>query len=115
MNRNSRFRRLYRVGTSYAERCLVLYAKPNRFATNCLGITVTKKVGKAVVRNRVRRLIKENYRLAESRIQHGYDLIFVARVRASEASFWEIQRDMLCLLERAHLLREDETNETISD
>ena len=67
--------------------CLVVYARPNGGRENHLGFTVTAKVGKAVTRNRVRRRLREIYRLHESGLKPGYDLVVVARVRAAEAAY----------------------------
>lgn len=77
---------------------MVLYYRKNRGTENHLGITVSKKVGTAVVRNRIRRLIKENYRLNEERIVQGYDLVIVARLRAAQADFYRIQSSFLSLI-----------------
>jgi ribonuclease P protein component len=65
MKYNRDFKRLYSRGKSIAAGYLVLYYQKNKLEKNVLGITVTKKLGKAVVRNRVRRLIRECYRLRE--------------------------------------------------
>jgi len=76
---------------------LAVYCRDNRKGSNGLGITVGTKVGKAVVRNRVRRRLKEIYRLNESQISQGYDIVVVARVRSRFASFSQLQSDMLKL------------------
>ena len=101
---NKDFRFLYYRGGSNVSRDLVFYFRKNKQGTNRLGITVSKKVGKAVTRNRVRRLIKENYRQREERIKDGYDIVIVARIRAAKADYWEIGRDMDFLLRKSDLL-----------
>lgn len=68
-----------------------------------MGITVSKKIGKAVTRNRVRRLIRESYRLQEEKIASGYDLIFVARTKSVGTSLANIQKDMQFLLKKSGL------------
>ena len=67
---NHIFRRLYAT-SGHANGYLVLYARPNRTDTNRVGITVSKKLGHAVVRNRVRRRLREVYRLHEDRFAPG--------------------------------------------
>lgn len=100
---NHIFRRLYR-SNGQANSCLVLYARKNRSDTNRVGITVSKKLGKAVVRNRVRRRIREAYRLNEEKFLSGWDIVIVARSRAVEVSFQKITESLLSLAERAELL-----------
>ena len=72
-----------------------------------VGFTVSKKVGNAVERNRVRRRIREIYRLNKAKMLPGYDLIVVARVRAVETDYQKLDRTYLRLLEQLDLLRED--------
>lgn len=88
---NSDFKRLYYRGKSVVKKRIVLYYRKNRFNYNRLGITVSSKVGNAVVRNRIRRLIRENYRLSD--INNGYDIVIVARSAAAFSDFSEIGTD----------------------
>ncbi|WHH57250.1 ribonuclease P protein component [Petroclostridium sp. X23] len=105
LNENRTFKRIYAKGNSIANNLLVIYFIANGLNINRLGITVNKKIGKAVARNRVRRLIKESYRLKESTIKEGYDIIFVARVRSREASYREVSGAMHNLLKRVDLIK----------
>ncbi len=107
LNRNFQFRRMYRFAKSKADKYLVLYYKKNKRNENHLGITVSKKVGTAVVRNRIRRLIKENYRLNEEKIKMGYDFVIVARSKAAEADFNQIRSSFLSLLSSCELEKEE--------
>jgi ribonuclease P protein component len=100
---NHIFRRLYRT-SGQANSCLVLYARKNRTETNRVGVTVSKKLGKAVVRNRVRRRIREAYRLNEGLFLPGWDIVIVARSRAVEVSFQKLTESLLTLSEAAGLL-----------
>ena len=100
---NHIFRRLYR-SNGQANSCLVLYARKNRTSTNRVGITVSKKLGKAVVRNRVRRRIREAYRLNEERFLPGWDIVIVARSRAVEVSFQKLTQRLLSLSEQAGIV-----------
>ena len=101
---NHIFRRLYRTN-GQANSCLVLYARKNRTDTNRVGITVSKKLGKAVIRNRVRRRIREAYRLNEEKFLPGWDIVIVARSRAVEVSFQKLTESLLSLAERSDLLQ----------
>ena len=79
---NRTFRRIYSKGRSAVTSFLVLYCRPNRLGRNRLGITVSTKLGGAVVRNRARRRIRELYRTRERGLLPGYDIVVVARTRA---------------------------------
>ena len=104
---NHIFRRLYST-KGVADGCLVLYARRNRTNTNRVGITVSKKLGHAVVRNRVRRRLREVYRLNEAAFLPGWDIVVVARSRCITASFDQLTRSYLALAEKAGLLKEAE-------
>lgn len=111
MKYNNDFRYLYKKGASVAGAYLVIYAKKvSGKNENILGITVTKKLGNAVVRNRVRRLIRECYRLREDKIKGGYKLVIVARTRAAGADFYAIKGDLGYLLRKSNLLTGDTDN-----
>ena len=103
---NHIFRRLY--GTpAQSNRFLALYARKNRLDQNRVGITVSKKLGGAVVRNRVRRRLREIYRLNEDLFLHGYDIVVVARSRATDASFEELSDAYLAAAKKAGILRSE--------
>ncbi len=101
---NHIFRRLYSTA-GQANSFLVLYARPNRTATNRVGITASKKLGKAVVRNRVRRRLREIYRLNEDRFSPGWDIVVVARSRSVTAEFSQLNHAYLSLAEKAGILK----------
>lgn len=103
---NHIFRRLYHTN-GFADSCLVLYARKNRSGMNRVGITVSKKLGHAVVRNRTRRRLREVYRLNEDRFQPGWDIVVVARVRAVNAPFQKLTASFLTLAAKAGILIED--------
>jgi len=103
IKRNNEFRRIYASGKSAATGNLALYCKRNRQGRSQLGITVSTKVGKAVVRNRVRRRLREIYRLHEGSIQRGFDLVVVARVKSPYATYKQLERDFLRLVDKLGL------------
>ena len=100
---NHIFRRLYAT-TGYANGHLVLYARKNQSASNRVGITVSKKLGSAVIRNRVRRRLREVYRLNEDRFAPGWDIVVVARSRCIKADFGTLTGAYLSLAEKAGIL-----------
>ena len=92
LKENYEFRRAYHKGKSCVTPPLVVYARPNRGARNRLGVTVSAKLGHAVVRNRVRRRLREIYRLAQPELKQGYDLVLVARSRAVDAPYAALEQ-----------------------
>ena len=78
---NHVFRRMYSKGRSVVTPMVVVYCRKNGLDHNRLGVTVSTKLGGAVVRNRARRRLREVYRLAQPRMRRGYDVVLVARRR----------------------------------
>lgn len=109
MKYNTDFRRLYAKGKCLHSAYLVMYYRKTNTSFNTLGITVTKKLGKAHIRNRCRRLIKESYRLKESAANSGYYIVFVARSRMIGCSLDQISRDMSFLLKKSGIISKNET------
>ncbi|KGG80076.1 ribonuclease P protein component [Caloranaerobacter azorensis] len=104
--RNSReFKRVYKYGDSYANKYLVIFFIKNNLNYNRVGFSVTKKIGKSVVRNRIRRLIKEAYRLNCDKLKQGYDLVFIPKRVAVEQGYKEIESAMLHLFKKTKLLK----------
>ena len=101
---NHIFRRLYHT-SGVADGLLVLYARKNRTDGNRVGVTVSKKLGKAHVRNRTRRRIREVYRLNEEKFQPGWDIVVVARTKAVEAPFGKLTASYLALAKKAGILK----------
>lgn len=101
---NHIFRKLY-SSDGQANGLLVLYARPNRTGSNRVGVTVSKKLGKAVVRNRVRRRLREVYRLNEDKFLSGWDIVVVARSRCISADFSRLTGAYLSLAEKAGILK----------
>ena len=96
---NLDFRKVYKNGKSRANKYLVMYVlkngTKNTVPKNRLGISVSKKVGNSVVRHRVKRLIKESYRLNEEMFNSGLDIVVIARDSAKVACFSEMQSALL--------------------
>ena len=103
LKKNHEFKRLYNKGKSAAARCVVVYCRRNGSGENRLGITVSTKIGGAVQRNRVRRRLKEIYRLSESRLATGYDIVIVARVRSRFAGYKELESSVIALFKKLNL------------
>ena len=107
LKKNSDFRRLYAKGRSAANAYLVLYGRPNRLGENRLGYTVSTRLGHAVVRNRVRRRLREIVRLNSPALKQGWDLVVVARGRSVGAPYRKIEAAFLDACGKLGLMRED--------
>ncbi len=103
---NHIFRRLYNT-PAQANGYLVIYARRNHSSRNRIGLTVGKKLGGAVVRNRIRRRLREVYRTHEMQFTAGWDIVVVARSRCINASFPALTQAYLSLAQKAGLLREE--------
>lgn len=91
---NTAFRTLYYRGKSRVHPGLVTYVRKNRLGVPRVGITTGKKLGKAVQRNRCRRVIREAYRALLPSITGGWDIVFVARAHTCAMKSHEVQRVM---------------------
>ncbi len=105
LKKNEDFRKVYKKKKSMANKLLIIYILANEYGYNRVGFTVSKKIGKSVTRNRVKRLLRESYRLNEEKILSGYDIIFVARNTTSKASYKEIEGAMLHLFRKMKLVK----------
>lgn len=99
------FNRVYRFGRSTANRQLVVYVKEHVSEDDFkLGISVSKKIGNAVVRNRMRRLIKEIVRQLEPRISKGIYLVIIVRKPAVSMDYANLEKSVVHLLRKAKIL-----------
>ena len=105
LQKNRDYQRVYRRGRSAAMPLVVLIYMPAPGRGKRAGFSVWKKVGKAVVRNRVRRRLKEVVRLAMPQIRGDVQMIFVARPAAAQASYAQLEQTVYKLLKRCKLLR----------
>ena len=96
----------YRKGKSLANSCLVLFFRKNNQNLSRVGFSISKKYGNAVQRNKIKRRLREIYRVRLDKIRTGYDLIFIVRIRARDASFAKLENQMENLLKRASLFKE---------
>lgn len=106
LKQNHIFRRLYAKGDSCVGHSVVVYCRRNGLNVNRVGISVSTKLGHAVVRNRARRRLREAYRLNESSFKPGYDIVLVARSRAVKVKFSVLEQELCGQLGRLGLVQE---------
>ena len=105
LRKDSQFSIVYSQGRTWASNLVVLKALPNNLGWNRYGFVTSKRVGKAVVRNRVRRLLREAARSIPA--EQGWDIILIARTRSAGASYREIDYTIRGLLLRSGILKEN--------
>jgi ribonuclease P protein component len=97
---------VYRQGRVWVTSLLVMKAMPNGLSLSRYGFSVTKKVGKAVRRNRVKRLLREIMRLQPLRT--GWDIVIIARPAVVDTNYHQLEQEVTGLLSRAKLLEKKE-------
>jgi ribonuclease P protein component len=113
LSRSGEFERVYREGRSHASRHLVVYAFPRSDDESDprLGVSVGRKLGGAVERNRMKRLLREAFWATAARLQPGHDFVIVARPAAGELAEAggerAIENALRAVLEEAGLAREE--------
>ena len=101
---NSQFSRVYKKGRSFVSDLFILYVYKGNSDDKVIGFSVSKKVGKACIRNRIKRRAAEVIRLHINLINKNSYLIFIARKAISESSYKDIEKSILKLLNKADLL-----------
>lgn len=110
LKKNYEFKNMLSKGTYYGGDVLTVFIKKNNEKNkNFIGIAIGVKTGKAVKRNRVKRLIRENYRLNEERISTGYTILFLLKKNKdiNLVTFENIKKDMNKIFTKANLFIED--------
>ena len=115
LRKNRQFQEVYKKGVSRANRYLVMYVLENHQDENLLGISVSKKVGNSVVRHRVKRLVKESYRLHEDIFNSGLNIVITARASAASISFEQMESAVLHLGRLHHIMKEETKTECEAD
>ena len=105
LKKNKEFQRVYQCKKSFIGRYLVLYLKKNDLNYSRFGFVVSKKVGKAVERNKIKRRLKEICRLNFDRFKTGYDLIFIARIKIKGIGYQLVEQEIEKLCGKAGIIK----------
>ena len=105
LTKRQQYELVYTQGRSWVNSVAVMKALPNGFALSRYGFSVSRRIGKAVARNRVKRLFREILRLTP--LEPGWDIIFIARSNAAITNYAELKKSIESLLFRAQLLAEN--------
>lgn len=99
------FDAVFKNSRTWTDELLVLRALPNNLDHSRFGFVTSKRLGGAVVRNRVRRRLREIVR--EAGVRPGHDIVLSAKTKATAAPFEDMKTSVLRLLDRAHLRGDD--------
>ena len=105
LTKRDQYSLVYNKGSSWMSNLVVMKALSNQLSLSRYGLLVSKRVGKAVTRNRVKRLLREILR--PKPLEPGWDIVFIARSGAASASYAELEKSVVSLLSRAKLLRKE--------
>jgi len=107
---NYEFARVYNKGRFVTSRTVVMHYLPRPKRDKRIGITVSRKIGGSVRRNRMKRLLREAWRLNEHMIKPGFDVVLVGRSSDPLPDFRQVSQDLLKLLNKAGLMLPGEVN-----
>ncbi|SDC40321.1 ribonuclease P protein component [Pelagirhabdus alkalitolerans] len=106
LKKDDEFQRVFKKGKSFANRQLVLYYLPCEDQTHFrFGLSVSKRVGNAVVRNRIKRYIRQAFLELEPDVKPSYDFIVIARMPTKDMDFHQVKKSLTHLLYKSNLLQ----------
>ena len=105
LRKNTEFNRVYKFGKNYWNRNLVIYVckRENESDPTRIGYTITKKIGNAVMRNKIRRRMKEIIRLNFHKIESGYDIIIIPKRNIVDLSYQDLESSMIHIMSLARI------------
>ncbi len=107
LKKNYEFKNVLTKGKFYKGKYITIYIRKNKKQENIIGIAISKKIGKAVKRNRIKRVVRESFRLQKDLLQNGYSIVFIWNKNAEikEANYNNVSKDMLNLFTKAGIIQ----------
>jgi len=108
LKKNYEFKNVLSKGNYYSGKYIEAFIKKNNNDYNFLGLAISFKIGKAVKRNYIKRIIRENYRLVEDKIKNGYSIIFLwkKKMDIENATFENVKKDINKIFDKANIFEE---------
>jgi ribonuclease P protein component len=106
LKKNYEFKNVLSKGKFYIGNYIIVYIKDNKKTENYIGIAVNTKIGNAVKRNRLKRLIRENYRLKKNTLKKGKDIVFLInkKVDTENITYKDVENDMIKIFKKADMV-----------
>lgn len=106
LKKNYEFKNVLSKGKFYIGKYIIVYVKDNNKKENFIGIAVNTKIGKAVKRNRIKRVIRESYRINKEKIKKGKDIVFLwnKNAKINDANFYNINKELLEIFDKANMV-----------
>ena len=104
LRKNKDFQSVFQSGKSCANKYFVMYVSKNNLGINRFGVSVSKKIGNSVVRHRMKRLLKECFRLQEDMFNSSLDIVVIVRKGADSLDYEEVKKSVFHLMKLHHMV-----------
>ena len=107
LKKNYQFKDVLSKGKFFSGKQIIVYIKKNNKNINRIGLAISVKIAKAVKRNKIKRIIKENYKEIEKNLKNGYDIVFLwkKKINPKEVNFYKVKNDFINIFDKANIIK----------
>ena len=107
LKKNYQFKDVLSKGKFFSGKQIIVYIKKNNKNINRIGLAISVKIAKAVKRNKIKRIIKENYKEIENNLKNGYDIVFLwkKKINPKEVNFYKVKNDFINIFDKANIIK----------
>ena len=107
LKKNYQFKDVLSKGKFFSGKQIIVYIKKNNKNINRIGLAISVKIAKAVKRNKIKRIIKENYKEMEKNLKNGYDIVFLwkKKINPKEVNFYKVKNDFINIFDKANIIK----------